>query len=385
MYKNNKISVIIAAAGRGKRMGTNVPKQYIKINGETILEITTKRFQKSEYVDQIIVVTAKDQLKISERLFSKSNYDKVIKVVVGGMERQDSINIGLSNLRPEGSHKEYILIHDGARPFVSDEIIERAIEAAVKYDAIVTAVPTKDTIRQIDGINKDNSKTLDRIMLYNVQTPQCFERQLITKAYKMAMDENFYSTDDGSLVERLGFPVKIIMGDYENIKITTKEDLKMETRVGLGYDVHAMIYNRKLILGGVNIPYEKGLLGHSDADVLIHALIDGLLGAAALGDIGKHFPDTDEKYAGISSIKLLEKTKMLINDAGFYLGNADITLIAEKPRISKYISEMRKNIAEALDVPEDKINIKGTTTEKLGFVGREEGIAAEAVCILTRG
>ena len=385
MYKNNKISVIIAAAGRGKRMGTNVPKQYIKINGETILEITTKRFQKSEYVDQIIVVTAKDQLKISERMFSKSNYDKVIKVVVGGMERQDSINIGLSNLRPEGSHKEYILIHDGARPFVSDEIIERAIEAAVKYDAIVTAVPTKDTIRQIDGINKDNSKTLDRIMLYNVQTPQCFERQLITKAYKMAMDENFYSTDDGSLVERLGFPVKIIMGDYENIKITTKEDLKMETRVGLGYDVHAMIYNRKLILGGVNIPYEKGLLGHSDADVLIHALIDGLLGAAALGDIGKHFPDTDEKYAGISSIKLLEKTKMLINDAGFYLGNADITLIAEKPKISKYTSEMRKNIAEALDVPEDKINIKGTTTEKLGFVGREEGIAAEAVCILTRG
>ena len=197
-------------------------------------------------------------------------------------------------------------------------------------------------------------------------------------------------TDEGMLVEHLGEKVPIVEGDYANIKITTREDfpenrfMKKDIRIGTGYDVHRLTEGRKLVLGGVEIPYEKGLLGHSDADVLLHALMDALLGAACLGDIGQHFPDSDERYRGISSLKLLGKVKSLISDSGYFVGNADITVIAQKPKIASYIPAMRKNIAETLGIEIERVNVKGTTTEKLGFVGRCEGIACEAVCILYR-
>lgn len=208
------------------------------------------------------------------------------------------------------------------------------------------------------------------------------------QAYEEGEANGFFGTDDASYVEQLGIRVSITQGDYGNIKITTKEDLpeqeSLETRVGSGYDVHRLVEGRDLILGGVNIPYNKGLLGHSDADVLLHALMDALLGAASLGDIGEHFPDTEEAYKGISSLELLDRVAERLKEEGFSVGNIDATIMAQKPKLAPYKEKMKNNIAEALGIPLGSINLKATTTEKLGFVGREEGIAAEAVCIIKR-
>ena len=207
---------------------------------------------------------------------------------------------------------------------------------------------------------------------------------MLMEAYEQALADKYYGTDDASLVERIGQPVELVMGQYDYIKITTKEDMPMENRVGTGFDVHALVEGRPLILGGGEIPFEKGLDGHSDADVLIHALMDALLGAAALGDIGRHFPDTDPAYKGISSVKLLEHVAGLLEDEFYNVGIVDITVMAQRPKIKSYIDDMRKIIAETLDIDISRVNIKGTTTERLGFVGREEGIAAQAACLLYR-
>ena len=239
----------------------------------------------------------------------------------------------------------------------------------------------KDSLRRSLG---ESSRSVNREDYYAVQTPQGFKKSILIEAYDKAMRDGFTGTDDASLVERAGYEVEIVKGDYRNIKITTKEDLPMENRIGTGFDVHAFSEGRDLILGGVRIPFEKGLAGHSDADVLTHALMDALLGAAALGDIGRLFPDTDEDYRGISSMVLLKRVAGLIADNFFSIGNIDITLIAQRPKISPYTEEMRSSIAAVLGIDKSRISIKGTTTEKLGFVGREEGIAAEAVCLIYR-
>jgi 2-C-methyl-D-erythritol 4-phosphate cytidylyltransferase/2-C-methyl-D-erythritol 2,4-cyclodiphosphate synthase len=297
--------------------------------------------------------------------------------LAGGKERQDSVKNAL-DLLEDG----YVLVHDGARPYVTEEVIMNVMMATADKKAAVAAVPSKDTIRQVSG---KNSVTLDRSTLYNVQTPQGFYVPLIKKAFKKAYEDNFYGTDDAMLVERIGAYVAIAEGSYGNIKITTKEDLPVDMRVGSGFDVHRLIENRSLILCGVKIPFEKGLLGHSDADVAIHALMDAMLGAAALGDIGKHFPDTDDKYKGISSVLLLKKVNELIAELGYKVNNVDITIMAQVPKLLPYIQAMREKIAETLEIDENRVNVKATTTEKLGFVGREEGIAAEAVCTINRG
>lgn len=207
---------------------------------------------------------------------------------------------------------------------------------------------------------------------------------MLIEAYEKAYDDSYRGTDDASVVERAGYEVTIVDGDYENIKITTKEDLPLENRVGMGFDVHQLAEDCRLVLGGVEIPWEKGLLGHSDADVLLHAVMDALLGAAGLGDIGRHFPDSDEQYRGISSMKLLESVKGLLDENFYKVANVDATIIAQKPKIAPYAEEMRKNIAGVLDVDQSRINVKGTTTEQLGFAGRGEGIAANAVVSLYR-
>jgi 2-C-methyl-D-erythritol 2,4-cyclodiphosphate synthase len=311
---------------------------------------------------------------------------KVKGIVPGGAQRQDSVYAALSTI-PEDV--DFVLVHDGARPFVTEETIEALIEGTVKHGAAVAAVPVKDTIKSAeDGIF---SETLDRSRLYSIQTPQGFGRKLLKQAYERAFSENFYGTDDAVLVEKMGEKVYLVKGDYHNIKITTKEDIILgeailgeETRIGTGYDVHRLTEGRKLILGGVEIPFDKGLLGHSDADVLIHAIMDALLGAAALGDIGRHFPDNDESYRGISSLLLLKRVGGLLTESGCRIGNIDAVVIAQRPKIAPYIGEMTARIAETLDIEENRINIKGTTTEKLGFCGREEGIAAQASVLIRR-
>lgn len=378
MFKGKKVTVIVAAAGRGSRFGGELPKQFLKIGGSTVLEKAIEPFQDHPAVDGIIVAASEEYLEHCKKLCGR--FHKTEAVLCGGEQRQDSVYECLKRV-DDG----LVLVHDGARPFVTCNVIDRVIEGAYNHGASLPCVPVKDTVRQSEDSEGLSSSTLDRSRLFCVQTPQGFRTELLKKAYRQAKMDGFIGTDDGGLVERLGETVSITEGDYANIKITTREDLpKMDMRIGTGYDVHQLTEGRRLVLGGVEIPHEKGLLGHSDADVLLHALMDALLGAAALGDIGKHFPDTDDRYKGISSLKLLEEVKSLISDAGYAVGNADITVIAQKPKIASYIPEMRKNIAKTLGIEIEKVNVKGTTTEKLGFVGRCEGIACEAVCILYR-
>ena len=376
MYRDNRVIALIVAAGRGKRLGSSLPKQFLKVRGRTILEMSVEAFEQNKYVDEIFVAANADYCELTEKLCR--GFSKLKKIVAGGAERQDSVRAALDCLRGENG---IVLVHDAARPFVSEAVINAVIEGTADFDAAIPTVPAKDTIRQVDGTG---SRTLQRETLACVQTPQGFRISLLKHAFEKAQAEGFLGTDDASLVERMGINISMVQGEDANRKITTREDLETEMRIGTGYDVHRLVEGRPLVLCGEQIPYEKGLLGHSDADVALHALMDAMLGAAGLGDIGKHFPDTDERYRGISSMKLLQKTAELLREAGYFLGNADITIIAQRPKIAGYIPKMRDNIAEIMNCDENKINIKGTTTEKLGFVGREEGIASEAVCILYR-
>lgn len=377
MYSGKTVGVIVAAAGSGKRMNGGdgeLPKQFMKIGGIPMVRKTVKVFQDNELVDDICVVINEKYRKVYEELLS--DFDKIRCMAPGGRERQESVGAGLRELSAV-SDFDYVMIHDGARPYVTGDIIAASLEGVTKHRACTAAVPVKDTIRN-GGI------TLERDNLFIVQTPQTFERGIITEAYKRALSDGYIGTDDGSVVERLGIPVAIVPGSYSNIKITTREDLPMELRTGTGYDVHKLTENRKLILGGVDIPYERGLLGHSDADVLAHAIADAILGAAACGDIGQHFPDTDPKYKGISSMRILTFTAEIVRAQGFEIGNIDATVIAQKPKLAPYREKMRDNIAHALGVSPERVSVKATTTEGLGFTGREEGIAAQAIAVLQR-
>ncbi len=426
MYNDKKIAVIIAAAGSGKRMGGGIPKQYGMLGGMSILGRTVKAFADREEVDWITIVTNEDYMdRCRKELKRLGLMRKVKEILPGGQERQDSIYQAVRRI-PEDV--DLVLVHDGVRPFVSGELIRRTIKAAESCGAAVAAVPVKDTVKMAE--ENVLTKTLDRKRLYAVQTPQGFRRELLVSAYHEAYRGNYYGTDDAFLVEKTGEKVYLVKGDYNNIKITTIEDILFgeailsgqveegigvaagppagtdtdmdkgmnisfdkavtsgsggeEIRVGTGYDVHRLVQDRKLILGGVEIPFEKGLLGHSDADVLTHAIMDALLGAAALGDIGRHFPDNDESYRDISSLLLLKRVKELLAERGCSIGNIDAVVIAQRPKIAPYIGQMISQVAKTLEIEEHRINIKGTTTERLGFCGREEGIAAQASVLIRR-
>ncbi len=389
MYNDKKIAVIIAAAGKGTRIGGPVPKQFLKIGGEPVLIRTLRVFESLDEVDHIFIVTNREYMDHCDKIIKESGIEKVCGIVAGGEQRQDSVYNALQEINRKRPGVAYVLIHDGARPFVSEEVVRNVIRATAEKGAAVACVAMKNSVRRLNGAvsgNYDDNGThsVDRSDYFTVQTPQGFIKANLIEAYEKAFQEGFYGTDDAVLAERAGFHIELVDGDYQNIKITTKEDLPMENRVGTGFDVHKFEEGRDLILGGVNIPYEKGLAGHSDADVLVHALMDALLGAAALGDIGRHFPDTDPQYKGISSLKLLEHVAGLLEENFYSIGNVDMTVIAQAPKISPYIEEMRENISQVLKLEKSRINIKGTTTEKLGFTGRKEGIAAEAVCSIYR-
>lgn len=369
MYKGKEVTAIITAGGKGTRMGTDVPKQFLRLGGKTILEMSIDSFLNEEMVDRIIVTLPESEIERAKEILPDG-----VTIIPGGSERQDSVYAALmaANLDPD----DIVLIHDGVRPYVDSEIISATIEGAYENGAVTCAIPSTDTIRHLE------LGTLDRSKLYRIQTPQGFRGEVILSAYAKAKAEGFYGTDDAGLAERYGAEVKIVPGRESNIKITTKEDLPMKTRIGTGFDVHRLVEGRKLILGGVEIPYEKGLEGHSDADVAIHALMDALLGAAALPDIGRLFPDTDDSYKGISSLILLEKVGEKLKEAGFQISNVDVTIICQAPKLAPHIESMKENIAKALALEPRYVGLKVTTTEKLGFTGRGEGIAAEAVCLL---
>ena len=379
MLNQQRVYAIIGAAGAGRRMGAPLPKQFLPLGGQTILERTADRFLASSIVDAVYITVPEAYMDCCRELFASQISGGRLSLIKGGPSRQDSVGKALTaieTLTPAAD--DLVLVHDGVRPYASEELIERVAEAARLHGAAVPCVPPKDTIRH------ETEGTLDRSRLYCVQTPQGFAWSVIWNAYRQAAEDGFLGTDDAGLAERIGQRVELVEGESANIKITLPEDLPMEQRIGTGYDVHQLTENRKLILGGEEIPYEKGLLGHSDADVLIHALMDAMLGAAALGDIGKLFPDSDDAYKGISSLELLRRVRERLSQEGYSLGNADVTVICQRPKLASYIDAMRENLAEALQTEKDRISIKATTTERLGFCGRGEGIAAQAVCILNR-
>ena len=313
----------------------------------------------------------------------------------GGASRAQSVLLA-ALAASEGC--ELLAVHDGARPLVTADVIARTLESAKKYGSGVAAVPLKDTVKRVNegGVVVD---TPPRDALRAVQTPQTFEAELIRRAHAAyALGER--ATDDAALAERMGVEVRLTEGDVENIKLTTPEDMllarqvilrregqkeeKPMVRIGHGYDVHRLTEDRKLILCGVEIPYTLGLLGHSDADVALHALMDALLGAAALGDIGRHFPDTDPAYKGADSGKLLDHVVALLEEKGYAVGNVDVTIICQRPKLKDYIEQMRQNVARHLKVDADCVNIKATTTEKLGFEGEGLGISSHAVACIEK-
>ena len=387
-------AAVIVAAGRGTRMGLDRNKVLTMLCGQPVIVRTVRAFADTGLFDGgIVVVTGEADVADVRAMLAQAGL--CATVVPGGADRQQSVHLGLAAC---DARADVIAIHDGARPLVTREVIGRTLESARATGSGVAAVALKDTVKRVDaqGVVVD---TPPRDALRAVQTPQTFSAALIRRAHSLYADSSERATDDAMLAERMGHAVRLTQGDVENIKLTTPEDMLLarqvilrreggkeptRMRIGHGYDVHRLVEGRKLILCGVEVPYTLGLLGHSDADVALHALMDALLGAAALGDIGRHFPDTDPAYAGADSARLLDHVVALLHARGYAVGNADITIICQRPKLKDYIEAMRRTVAAHLHVGEDCVNVKATTTEKLGFEGEGLGISCHAVACIER-
>lgn len=385
-----KFGAVLLAAGNSTRMGGSRSKVLEELGGRPALCRSLEVLDRCPLIGEICLVCREQDR--ADMLPLASGLATPVRVVPGGAQRQDSVEQGVEALTGPW---EYVAIHDGARPLVTDEVLAAVCRDAMAHGAATAAVPSKDTCKLADEAGFV-AATPARDRLWAVQTPQAFSLALYREALGKARAAGQSYTDDCQLIEAAGGKVKLTQGDYRNIKLTTPEDLlaaraylggeggKKTVRIGYGYDVHRLVEGRKLILAGVEVPFEKGLLGHSDADVIAHAVADALLGAAALGDIGHLFPDTDPRYAGADSLKLLGEVCRLLREKGFSIGNIDATLLAQRPKIAPHIVQMRENLAAACGIAADQVSVKATTEERLGFTGREEGMAASAVCLLER-
>lgn len=378
-------AAVIVAAGSATRM-QGIDKMLAPLAGVPVVLRSVRALAASDCIDSLVLVTRAELMETLRMLCAEVS--KPVTVVAGGASRPESVLAGLAAL-PEGT--ELAAIHDGARPLVTQSVIAEAVEAAGRCGAAAPAVPVHDTIKQAE--NGLVRATPERKTLFAVQTPQVFDVKLLKTVLRAAMERGIALTDDCSAVEAAGKPVVLTQGCEENLKITTPVDLTLAEailkrrktmRIGHGYDVHRLTEGRRLILGGVEIPFERGLDGHSDADVLVHALMDALLGAAGLRDIGVLFPDNDPAYKNISSMLLLDRVMQTLERAGYAVGNVDVTVLAQRPKLKDYIPVMRENLARAMKIPLDCVNIKATTEEGLGFTGSGEGIACHAVCLLER-
>lgn len=369
-------SVILVAAGSSIRAGKD--KLFIKIGNQTVLEKSFSLFARIPEVNEIITVCREEKIDIIKELLIPLSGDKRVVFAAGGFTRSDSVRNGLNEC---DLNSDITAIHDAARPFASAELVLRTMTAALEFGAAAPFIPLKDTILHIDGSFADNY--LNRDEYKAVQTPQIFNTAMLKAVYSHT--GNSY-TDECSRFISIGKRVAVTEGEESNIKITTKEDIQhveanfRGMRIGHGYDAHRFAENRALWLCGVKIDYSPGLLGHSDADVAIHALMDALLGATCLPNIGVLFPPSDPKYKDISSMALLSHVMRMIFESGYRLVNADITIIAEAPKLAQYTEKMRLTLSEALYC--GAVNIKATTEEGMGFTGRKEGIAAHAVVLI---
>ncbi|MDR2368775.1 MAG: 2-C-methyl-D-erythritol 4-phosphate cytidylyltransferase [Deltaproteobacteria bacterium] len=388
-------SAVIVAAGKGLRFDGGAgepPKQFWALGGGTVLSECVSAFCRCPGVDEVVVVGPGDGDFDAPRFKAMAGLPGGVKAVGGGPRRVDSARLGFLAISPGA---QVVLVHDAARPLVRPGDIGRVREAARLHGAAILAIPVSDTLK-LAGPDGDVAKTVPRDRLWRAQTPQGFSREVLGRAFSLADGEGF--TDEASMVEAMGVKVRLVLGSQDNLKITDRADLEMARaineassgdrapglRVGQGWDFHAFCPGRPLWLGCVLVPGETGLSGHSDADVLAHAFIDALLGAAGLGDIGSHFPPGDPRWLGAPGSGLIARAMDLFSRRGYRLVNADLTVIGERPRVSDYREAMIEALAGAAGVPTDLFNLKGKTTEGLGFIGRGEGLAATAVVLAAR-
>ena len=382
-------SLILVAAGMGSRMGASVNKLLLEHDGRSLISYALSHVLESRRLEELILVVKDEERTFFEEILKTLSPKIPVKLAPGGKTRLESVRHGLDFLHADS---EKVLVHDGARPFVDGATIDRAFDTlTAETPAVVVAIPCVDTIKEVEG--SQVSCTLDRSRLHRAQTPQGALTPLLKRAMASLTSEEGI-TDDASVLERAGVPVKVLPGKEDFFKVTTPGDWKrfidmtekkeLPFRIGQGYDIHRYDESRPLMLGGVRIAEKGGLLGHSDADVLLHAIMDALLGAAGLRDIGYYFPDTDERFAGADSQKLLIHVKQLLEEEGYAIGNIDSTVIAEKPKLAPHISAMKESIAAALEISPSQVGVKATTNEKLGTIGRKEGMAAMASVLICK-
>jgi 2-C-methyl-D-erythritol 4-phosphate cytidylyltransferase/2-C-methyl-D-erythritol 2,4-cyclodiphosphate synthase len=387
-------SAIIAAGGRGTRFGADAPKQLLEFAGATLLERAVETFVRAPSVHEIVVALPSDVIADPPSYLRQCS--KPLHLVAGGARRQDSVANAFERVAPIA---DVVIVHDAARPFASQALIQRVVDAARESGAAIAALPAHDTVKEAvfrarAGDDAVVQRTLPRENIFLAQTPQAFHRDVLQAAIQVGREMGSDATDEAMLVERAGYQVRLVTGEAHNVKITTVDDWNTAlaaagratpslTRIGTGYDLHRLVEQRPLILAGVSLASPKGSLGHSDGDVVCHSLTDALLGAAALGDIGRHFPDTDDRWRGAAGLDLLARAMELVRAAGFVVGNIDVVVILERPKLAGYLPDICANLARALGIDRAAVSVKGKTNEGLGDIGSGNAIAAHAVATLT--
>jgi 2-C-methyl-D-erythritol 4-phosphate cytidylyltransferase/2-C-methyl-D-erythritol 2,4-cyclodiphosphate synthase len=374
----SKSVALIVAAGRGHRFGGEMPKQYTQLDGAPVLRHTVMAFLSQPKIDHVRVVIHPDDMGLYEAATEGLGLKTPI---FGGEERQDSVRLGLQQIADDAP--DFVLIHDGARPYISADVISRVLDALGSAAGAIPTLPLTDTIKRV--IDGKIVATEDRFELWRAQTPQGFRYSDILNAHLKLTGQSL--TDDAAICEAVGLTVVHVDGDYKNVKITTLSDIQdsdngeifKETRSGIGFDVHRFADGDHVVLCGVKIAHTHSLEGHSDADVALHALTDALLGAVGEDDIGHFFPPSDEQWRGVASDQFVSHAVKLIDSKGGRIVNVDITMMCEAPKVGPYRLLMRERVATILKISPSRVNVKATTTEKLGFTGRGEGIAAQAI------
>jgi 2-C-methyl-D-erythritol 4-phosphate cytidylyltransferase/2-C-methyl-D-erythritol 2,4-cyclodiphosphate synthase len=384
-----RVGAIVAAGGRGDRLGGGIPKQLRPLGATSMLELSVGAVLASSRVDAVVVVLPAPEAAAPPEWLGAAG--PRVRVAPGGARRQDSVASGFAALDPA---LDLVLVHDAARPFLSRDLLERTIDAAATHGAAIAATAVHDTVKQVawSGTTAFVAATVPREQVFLAQTPQAFRRAVLADAIALGQS-GVEATDEAGLAERAGHKVAIVEGDARNRKITTPRDWEEALRIvapppppliriGTGYDLHRLVPNRKLLLGGVEIPFELGLAGHSDADIVCHALTDAVLGAAGAGDIGTLFPDTDPRWKDADSVEMLRAAVARVHAAGFVVLNVDVVVVAERPRLGPYRAAVAERLAPVLGVAPSAVGVKGKTNEGVGEIGRREAMAAHAVALL---
>lgn len=363
-----------------------MPKQLLDLGGRSLLQHCVAAFDAHDAIAELVVVLTTELVGAGASLVGATSTPCVF--VAGGVRRQDSVRLGVAALSPE---VDLVLIHDAARPFVDKGLIDRVIAGAREAGAAVPGVPVRDTVKRVAAGDDVVSVTIPRAEIRLAQTPQGFRRDVLAAAAARNADDE-EATDDAVLVERAGLPVRVVAGDERNRKITTAADLAAARaelaavpRAGTGYDLHRLVAGRRLVLAGEVLSTDVGPDSHSDGDVVCHALVDALLGAAGAGDIGRHFPDTDPRWKNAPGLDLLERAMSVVRERGLAVGNCDITVVLERPKLSPHADRIRASLAAVLGVTGDRVGLKGKTNEGVDAVGRGEAVAAHAVALLVPG